>query len=79
MSLFTRPQIIDFLLMLIFRMGAVAITLSLLPIAAGKQLIIDNNKQIASQLPDCQDQKWFTLHWHSFYESGYCRAAFSLA
>jgi hypothetical protein len=62
MSGFTRPKIIDSLLTLIFRMGAVAVMLSLLPIAGGKQLIMENNKQIASQLPDCQDQKWLTLH-----------------
>jgi hypothetical protein len=39
------------------------------PITVANRLIIDNCKQIASQLTFLQDQQLLMLHWHSLLES----------
>jgi len=33
-------------------------------------MIMHSNEQIASELPDLQDQKSLTLNWHSYSEWG---------
>jgi len=38
-----------------------------------------NKEQITFQLPDIQDQKLLTIHWHSFSRSAREHVAFSLA
>ena len=51
-----------------FQQGAATVSLSLFPIKAADTLIMDNSKQIASQITYLHDQKSLTLHWHSFLE-----------
>ena len=51
--------------------GAGNVALSLFPTKVAKTLIMHSNYQIASKLPDLQDQKSFTLRWCSYSE--WCR------
>jgi len=53
-----------------FHDGAGNVALCLFPMKAAKTLIMHSNDQIASELPDLQDQKSLTLHWPSYSEWG---------
>jgi len=47
--------------------GAVTVSLSLFPIKAANTLIMHNSEQLTFYLPYLQDQKSWTLCWHSVY------------
>jgi len=58
----------------IFRMGSYHVAFSL-PIKTTDTLVMDNSKQIASQLTHLQGQKSSTVHWCSFSDWGCYRVA----
>jgi len=50
--------------------GAGNVALSLFPIKVSNTMSMNSNNQIASELPDLQDQKLLTLRWCSYSEWG---------
>ena len=59
--------------------GAGHVDLSLFPIKAANTLITNSNNQIASELPESQEQESLMLRWHTYSEWGRECVALSVA